>query len=164
MSEIFGRRKGPAPTILRVRRRSWRETLATTSVAIGCGGRHWTPQGDDLAIVARCLRVELVTELRHGASGKYDKRGRPKEGADLWLAMLAEDHSLDVDAHPVTPEMWRRLGPSEGPRRNSRMLAKEPRPTLVIALPGGPGTKNMVTQARKAGVRVVWPLGQEMGR
>lgn len=46
-----------------------------------------------------------------------------------------------------------------GPRRNGRMIA-EGRPTLVVAFPRangrwGPGTRNMISQAKAAGIEVV---------
>lgn len=47
---------------------------------------------------------------------------------------------------------WKKHGRSAGPIRNARML--EWKPDLVVAFPGGRGTKNMVTQAQAAGVPV----------
>lgn len=155
----------PGQVIRRVVDLDWRSTLTTEVVAIGCGGRYWTPQGADLRVIAACLREHRVTVLRHGASGELNKLGQPQCGADLWLAQLATDHGLDVHAHPVSTHERKKQGTSAEPRRNTRMLDTEPRPSLVIALPGGRGTLNMVNQARKAGVQVVWPLGQmEMWR
>lgn len=49
---------------------------------------------------------------------------------------------------------WKTHGLNAGPIRNKQML-DEGKPDLVLAFPGGRGTANMVTQARKAGVRVV---------
>jgi len=40
-----------------------------------------------------------------------------------------------------------------GPRRNQRMI-DEGRPTIVVALPGGRGTADMVRRARAAGIEV----------
>jgi hypothetical protein len=46
--------------------------------------------------------------------------------------------------------------PSAGPRRNAQMIAKNPRPDLVIAAPfaASRGTRNCVSQARAAGIPV----------
>lgn len=52
------------------------------------------------------------------------------------------------------PADWAKHGNAAGPIRNKRML-DEGRPDLVVAFPGGPGTANMVRQARAAGVPVV---------
>lgn len=49
---------------------------------------------------------------------------------------------------------WERWGPSGGPERNGRMRRLWT-PDLVIAFPGGPGTLNMMQQARAAGITVV---------
>jgi hypothetical protein len=49
---------------------------------------------------------------------------------------------------------WHRFGREAGPMRNARMLA-EGKPNLVVAFPGGPGTRNMVDLARRAGVEIV---------
>lgn len=49
---------------------------------------------------------------------------------------------------------WRKYGRSSGFLRNERMLA-EGKPGLVIAFPtGGPGTKDMIHQANRAGIPV----------
>ena len=48
---------------------------------------------------------------------------------------------------------WDELGKKAGPLRNQRML-EEGKPELVVAFPGGGGTKDMVRRAVKAGVSV----------
>ncbi len=48
---------------------------------------------------------------------------------------------------------WHEHGRAAGPIRNARMIA-EGRPDLVIAFPGGRGTADMVSRARKAGIEV----------
>lgn len=52
---------------------------------------------------------------------------------------------------------WATEGKRAGPRRNTRMLRNngEP-PDLVIAFPGGKGTANIVEQAEKKGIRVLF--------
>lgn len=51
------------------------------------------------------------------------------------------------------PARWQHEGDSAGPRRNAKMLTLLPQ--LVVAFPGGPGTKNMCELAQRAGV-LVW--------
>lgn len=51
------------------------------------------------------------------------------------------------------PANWTLYGKSAGYIRNSYMLSM--RPDLVVAFPGGRGTKMMVDIARKAGVEVI---------
>lgn len=52
------------------------------------------------------------------------------------------------------PANWNLYGKSAGYIRNKQML-DEGKPDLVIAFPGGKGTKMMVDIARKAGVQVM---------
>lgn len=49
---------------------------------------------------------------------------------------------------------WETHGRAAGPMRNQRML-DEAKPDLVVAFPGGSGTADMVSRAKKAGVRTV---------
>jgi len=57
------------------------------------------------------------------------------------------------------PADWKRYGYKAGPIRNKQMLV-EGKPDVVLAFPRGSlsetrGTKDMVKQARKAGVRTI---------
>ena len=52
----------------------------------------------------------------------------------------------------VSRAEWKKYGRPAGPKRNARML--EWRPDLVVAFPGGPGTANMIEQAKRACVPV----------
>lgn len=54
---------------------------------------------------------------------------------------------------------WEAFGAAAGPVRNRWMLDLEP--DLVIAFPGGKGTKNMIEQAKKRGVPVM-VISEEM--
>lgn len=49
---------------------------------------------------------------------------------------------------------WSKYGKAAGPMRNQKML-DEYKPDLVVALPGGRGTADMVSRARVAGVEVI---------
>lgn len=49
---------------------------------------------------------------------------------------------------------WKKHGKAAGPMRNARMLL-EGKPDVVIALPGGRGTADMVRRAEDAGVPVI---------
>jgi hypothetical protein len=49
---------------------------------------------------------------------------------------------------------WKGQGRKAGPLRNQRML-DEGLPDLAIAFPGGRGTADMVSRARKAGIEVI---------
>jgi hypothetical protein len=71
-------------------------------------------------------------------------------GADFMARKFADWMGIPVETYPAD---WS-LGKAAGPIRNLQML-EEGRPDLVVAFEGGAGTRNMVKQARRAGVEVV---------
>ena len=69
--------------------------------------------------------------------------------ARAWgIAALGKDYVIDF------PADWKKHGRGAGPIRNQQML-DEGKPDLVVAFPGGNGTKDMVTRAKNAGVKVI---------
>lgn len=118
-----------------------------------CGGRTWgeylrdKPEGITIA-QRQFLWYTLsgfepaITEVIHGGA----------KGADRMAAKWA--YANGVNETCVRAD-WNTHGRSAGPIRNQEMLDLEP--GVVIAFPGGKGTADMVTRARKAGVRVVLP-------
>lgn len=70
-------------------------------------------------------------------------------GVDDIARMWAENHHVPCFTYPAE---WS-LGPSAGPKRNKYMLNSS-KPDLVLAFPGGKGTANMVSLAKKGGYRV----------
>jgi hypothetical protein len=71
-------------------------------------------------------------------------------GADSWAKAWAKSVGIEVESYPAD---WKTHGKSAGFIRNSQML-KEGKPDLVVAFPGGNGTKMMCDIAEKAGVKV----------
>lgn len=75
-------------------------------------------------------------------------------GADSMARDWAHARGIPVDPHPAD---WGLYGKSAGPIRNQEML--DVGPQFVIAfhndIENSRGTKDMVTRARKAGVRVL---------
>jgi hypothetical protein len=69
-------------------------------------------------------------------------------GADQLAAQYAASHWYPVEAYPAD---WDVEGPSAGPRRNTRMLEAQPS-GLVVFDGGGPGSANMLRQARARGM------------
>ena len=49
---------------------------------------------------------------------------------------------------------WKTHGKAAGPIRNQQMLDTE-KPDVVIAFPGGKGTRDMINRANKANIRVI---------
>lgn len=72
-------------------------------------------------------------------------------GADTMAYNWAKSNGIKVHEYPAD---WDRYGKRAGYIRNKQML-DEGTPDLVIAFPGGKGTKMMVELARKANVEVI---------
>lgn len=105
-----------------------------------CGDRHWC---DGHAIMEEIRRFN-PTVLIHG-----DARGADTLASEAALAL-----EIPIEAYPA---QWEKYGRAAGPIRNKQML-DEGKPDLVLAfhadLEKSRGTKNMVNQARKAGIPV----------
>lgn len=105
-----------------------------------CGGREWK----DYRGIHTAIEVWKPYIIISGAA----------RGADTIAEELA--YSLDIDAE-IYPAQWNTFGRAAGPIRNSQMLL-EGKPDLVLAfhddLENSKGTKNMVNQAKKAGLPV----------
>lgn len=108
------------------------------------GGRNF----NDAPLIKRALNALLAHSdrqlalLRHGDAA----------GADTLAARWAERVGVEVEAFPAD---WRRHGAMAGPFRNRRMLDAEPRCDLLVAFPGGRGTKGCIYEARRRGILVV---------
>lgn len=98
-----------------------------------CGGRDF----DNYALMEDAL-AKLILHPEDAIIFHGDARGADSL-ADRW----AREHGVPVKAFPAD---WDRHKKAAGPIRNRQMLM-EGRPDVVIAFPGGPGTKNMVEQA-----------------
>lgn len=107
-----------------------------------CGGRNYFKRDFVAKTLDGHLRHFGVELIIHGG----------QSGADTcaeWWARQRDILCLRV------PAQWSQLGRKAGPIRNGLMLMLGG-PTLVLAFPGGLGTKNMTDQAIAAGVRVEW--------
>ena len=71
-------------------------------------------------------------------------------GADTLAARWARNNNVRLLEYPAD---WKRYGRSAGFRRNRQMLDSE-HPHLVVAFPGGRGTRHMVSYARSRNVPV----------
>lgn len=71
-------------------------------------------------------------------------------GADTLAGWYAREKDIRVEAYPAD---WNRYGKQAGHLRNRQML-DEGKPDVIIAFPGGPGTKNMVYNAEASGFKV----------
>lgn len=107
-----------------------------------CGGRDFNDAARIWSVLDHYLReADDFACLIHGAA----------RGADSIGGEWAQARSVPIEAFPAD---WAAHGTIAGPIRNAQML-REGKPTLVIAFPGGAGTRNMVERAKRAGVPVL---------
>jgi hypothetical protein len=113
-----------------------------------CGGRDF----HDIALLTRVLDALHgwygFTLLIHGK-----ERGADQLAGRWGRRLLGERNVYGFDAD------WDLYGRSAGPRRNQRML-DEGQPALVVAFPGGAGTRDLVRRALRAGIRTL-KVGQD---
>lgn len=104
-----------------------------------CGGRDFK----DWALLEKILDqyLERVPHIIHGDA----------KGADSLSDNWAYLNNLPCTRYPA---LWKKHGKAAGPIRNQQML-DESDPDLVIAFPGGVGTADMISRARKASVPVI---------
>lgn len=110
---------------------------------IVCGGRHYA---DKWAVFEALDRVDTkngIDLVIHGAM----------TGADTLAEEWARARCIPYMGVPAD---WATYEHAAGPRRNQQML--ELCPDGVIAFPGGKGTLDMVSRAKKAGVPVWQPV------
>lgn len=107
---------------------------------IVCGGRKYHDQALAFVYLDVAHKVKPFSCLAQGGA----------HGADQIARLWTYERGIPLVTYHA---MWDSHGKGAGPRRNAFML-EDFRPDLVIAFPGGAGTKNMVELARKAGVEV----------
>lgn len=105
-----------------------------------CGGRNFK----DVEFIRNWLdefsKTNDISHVIHGACKGVDRI------AHTWC------HERGI--HPVACEaLWESMGNAAGPIRNMSMIMLEP--DLVVAFPGGAGTKSMTDLARNAGIKVI---------
>jgi hypothetical protein len=104
-----------------------------------CGGRDYDEEDTLFAALDSLKGVSHIIE-----------GGAP--GADALAREWAKSRAVPHTSYPAD---WLKYGRAAGPVRNRQML-REGKPNLVVAFPtGGPGTKNMIGLAEKAGVPVI---------
>lgn len=103
-----------------------------------CGGRYYKDRrAVEAALSSMLLPGDVIVQ-----GGAF--------GADSIAKSVAEDLGFDViTAHAN----WNKYGRSAGLRRNAVMANLKP--DLLIAFPGGPGTKAMTWLAEKKGIPIV---------
>lgn len=106
-----------------------------------CGGRNYWHWAKAFAALDQLHRERGIGVLIAGGA----------TGADAMAARWAESHGVQC---VICPAPWNgHHGRGAGVARNAFMLTFEP--DLVMAFPGGVGTRNMVAQAEADGVFVI---------
>lgn len=111
-----------------------------------CGSRDYRSAETVFDTMEALHREHRFTEVIEGEATGADTLGRQ------W----AEYRRLPVRKFPAD---WKKYGKAAGPIRNKQML-DEGKPDLVVAFPlngleNSKGTKNMVKQARAAGIKTI---------
>lgn len=104
---------------------------------IACGGRDYNDAPTVEFVIGLLPRTATVI---HGAA----------RGADELAHAAATSRGLDIEQFPAD---WQTLGKAAGPERNRRMLASGA--DLLIAFPGGNGTRHMTNIARREDITVM---------
>jgi hypothetical protein len=115
---------------------------------IVCGGRSYA---DFTAICAALLKVRCslgITEIIHGGVS----------GADALANTWAVKHGVPVKSYP--PD-YDKHGEEAVTIRNNSMIT-EGKPHLIIAFYGGPGTKDLLERAGKAGLPIWRPADESL--
>lgn len=114
---------------------------------IVCGGRSFAnyPAVEKyLDMLHAIFRFDLVI---HGDNKGHQGKPGADQLADRWAT------SRHVDVKKFWAE-WDKYGKSAGPIRNRIMIILG-KPHVVIAFPGGKGTRNMMLQAGDHGIKVI---------
>ena len=107
-----------------------------------CGGRYYSDQEYLFAVLDKVHESYSITTIMHGGA----------KGADTLVGMWARSRHIGVIK--CYEALWNKYGRFAGPMRNRLML--EDSPDLVIAFPGGAGTENMINQAQKHKIPVMY--------
>ena len=106
-----------------------------------CGGRDFDDIGKVFRTMDELHAFYRFSTVIHGAARGADRLGQ------AWA------HARKIEELPF-PADWNRYLKRAGPVRNAKML-REGKPELVVAFPGGPGTRDMIARSREAGVEVL---------
>jgi YspA, cpYpsA-related SLOG family len=106
-----------------------------------CGGRDFDDVGLMISVLDRLHTEKPFTVLIHGNARGADRM------ADAW----ARYRGVPCEPYEVPQGEWDGRGKNAGPLRNQQML-DEGKPDLIVAFPGGGGTKDMVRRAVRARV------------
>ena len=115
-----------------------------TFTVLVCGGRDYENYEKVYNVLASLCDKHKLWVNSEASGLRIVTGGAP--GADMWAGYWAVGNGAQVKIY--LPD-WDQFGLRAGPIRNQLMLDSE-KIDLVIAFPGGSGTRDMVSRARKA--------------
>jgi SLOG family YspA-like protein len=122
---------------------------------IACGSRDWTDKEEILRVLSTLKDNLGIFTVIEGENGERDSiLGKAFRGADLIARDAAELMQLPVEPYPAN---WDKHGRAGGPIRNTQMLVEGKADGLIafhLNLAQSKGTRNMVNQARDAGLPI----------
>lgn len=111
-------------------------------IILACGGRKFRDR----------YKVYKALNFLHAERGITSLIEGEAPGADTLSREWAEELGIPVQKVPAD---WDTYGKAAGAIRNKEMLKLKP--DGVVAFPGGNGTRDMINQSIKAGLRVWQP-------
>ena len=124
-----------------------------------CGGRNFGVFEDEKNFIRKHILEVLCLA---GTAAYWDREqdtiiSGAAPGTDTIAALFAMHMGIPLDQYPISEADWAKYGRAAGPRRNSRMIV-EGKPDKVLAFNGGPGTRNMIQQAKNNDIPVIEQL------
>lgn len=116
------------------------ETRPPVDRILVCGGRDYADKETIKRVLNELYEDHKFTQMIEGGASGADSL------CASWAGAIGV-HVIQVKAQ------WDKHGKKAGPIRNAEMLSLKP--DLVVAFPGVRGTKDMVTKAKAAGVKVI---------
>ncbi len=110
------------------------------------GGRKYRDKDKVFKVLDRVHACRQITTIIHGDA----------KGADRFAGEWAESKGVIVRKFPAD---WRTHGRYAGAVRNQEMVNIKPH--LVVAFPGGSGTANCISKAKKKGLKILIIKGAE---
>lgn len=114
--------------------------MVTGKVVLVCGGRDYSDYRYLFGVLDRINMESGIACIVHGSV----------PGADMFADHWAAQRLVPCWRFPAR---WDKYGKAAGPIRNKAML-ETAKPDMVVAFPGGAGTRNMCQIAMEAGVDV----------
>lgn len=113
------------------------------------GSRHWTDvKAVTDAIVEQVKNATDSAVIVHG----HCRTGADKIADDVGFLLRSLHQPVRVERHPAD---WKSHGRAAGPIRNQEMVDLGADVCLAFPQPGSRGTKDCMTRAEKAGIKVI---------